>query len=193
MSSSAAEPAHSTTPDQAMPAVTFDIGLGKALDGKVVNFDFENYSNYLRSHGLDEKQIADTSVEFHNPRLTRAGDYGDGNINVYGLKRANESLLHETQHRIDHAQGTFGENGPSTRGADLALKLGMIAATLGVTEETISYLSHNQSSVRDWTVVMALGALCAGVGVVKYALNPAEKSARQAAKVPDRFVTVGDR
>ena len=105
---------------EAIPSVSFDIGLGKLVD--YIDFDYAAYNRHLEERGLSEGAISETSVRIESVDtaervrrimgLGRHGAYGRGQVRIKIGKsvdedKANLLLRHETQHRVDDVNGTI--------------------------------------------------------------------------------------
>src|SRR5665811_151142 len=110
MSVTPEEPTSTFQDLEAVPSVSFDIGLGKLVDH--IDFDYAAYTRHLEAQGLSENAINDTSVRIEALDtaerirrvigLGRHGGYGEGQVTIRIGKRVDEDranlfLRHETK------------------------------------------------------------------------------------------------
>jgi len=195
------EPQPDTYPDQALPAVSFDLALGRQYDQ--IDFDYTAYMAHLRSNGMTDGQIAGTDIRFHPKRgfIDNQGLQVGNKIDVWMDGQANAVLVHETQHRIDRLAGLMDKN--PTRPIDFKKVFtiscfGLAAVSIGLVGEDALRVSHAplEDYIGIWAIQAsgAAGTAYALYRALAYQLNIVEKRAFHAqATVKTPFLTFSER
>jgi hypothetical protein len=175
--------------------------------------------DYLQDRGLSDAAIGGTTVEFQRwrpfPLTLFRGDYSyiqhkpnEGVVRLNTSPRSTDRrLIHELEHRIDHAQGTIDEGGGANGGVKMSI-IGMAGFTAVTVIDTLAsyakYRFHRQNpyvripeNLQRKTELIATGSkigyLLFGAslvgGYLSYRLQPTERRAHKAArKVHQRLV-----
>ncbi|HWZ65246.1 MAG TPA: hypothetical protein VNX65_00430 [Patescibacteria group bacterium] len=183
--------------DGPCPQVTFDIGLGQKVE--YIDFDTDIYAEHLRTSGLSDTDIANTSVRFCSDiNASNVERYypGTGRIEVdLGSGRSmNKAVIHGTQHRIDDAHGLLNESSGNVQAnlyrarkllagaAMLAAGGDILAAANDLLEPALVYASAFVA------IVLQLGAIST---FAFDALQPDERRALRAEKkITEQFVVI---
>ncbi len=188
---------------ETIPVVSMGISLGSRLEpGAVLDFDYGAYVAYCRERGMSDRDIAATTIEIGQPprtALTPEAAYDDktGTISTSlaasNISDINRLLAHETEHRIDHAQGRYGL---IERAMTLATGYSHLVGASGL---ALSCLSAFSILVVASEATLALATFGAGlvfaagtiaVAIAAHRLNPMERRARLAEQQEHRFVAI---
>ncbi|MGC1176575.1 MAG: hypothetical protein WA843_00750, partial [Candidatus Saccharimonadales bacterium] len=166
------------------PIVSMDIRLGKKY--KLVDFDYDEFSQEANRLGLSEEDVAGTPISIEKKGLLniRKGFYdmdGDKGIRVKASRKVNSVLVHEVKHKADDSKGLI-EKGMSYRVGRAGLVVGN---KLGVPTGVAAGIAAGAGSKTAEHFItgpypIAMGALA--VAAAGYVFHPPERRAKRAAK-----------
>jgi len=187
--------------DGPWPQVSFSIQLGKRLNRRkeVINFNMAAYAGSLASRGLSSEDIAATSVLYKNGRMPGLSGTYNGfvskskkrqiriNLNPFSsAARANNTLAHETEHRIQDTEGRLN-NWAKARNivrsilqAESAVAVAYGASAYASNPETSSDLLSGQNGA----VLMWAGVVVNTAAVLDYRFSALEREAYKAGHDP---------